>query len=81
MKAIKILLILFALSFISTNDVFCGPKSQKSWGTHHNSGRPNKGGNKPVVGAPLDGGLLVALGAAGAAFYSYRKRNLKNKES
>lgn len=34
--------------------------------------------NEPV-GAPLDGGLLVLLGAAGVAYYGVRRR-IKNKE-
>jgi hypothetical protein len=81
MKAIKILIVVFVLSCISAGDAFCGPKGQKSWGNQHRIEKPNRGGGKPVVGAPLDGGILIALGAAGTAFYSYRKRNAKNKES
>lgn len=34
----------------------------------------NNGGDDPV-GAPLDGGLLALLGAAGIAYYGARRKN------
>ena len=43
------------------------------------SGRPHhqvhpKHNGQPGVGAPLDGGLLTVLGAAGVAYYGARKK-------
>ncbi len=34
---------------------------------------------RPTIGAPLDGGLLVALGAAGAGYLMVRRRKKNNK--
>jgi hypothetical protein len=37
-------------------------------------------GDSEAVGAPLDGGLLVLLGAAGAAYYGARRKKRKSAE-
>ncbi len=39
----------------------------------HHKPHPERGGH-PGVGAPLDGGLLTILGAAGVAYYGARKK-------
>jgi len=48
---------------------------------NNNAGRGNNShgsgfghSNKPTVGAPLDGGLLLVLGGAGVAYYAARKK-------
>jgi hypothetical protein len=43
---------------------------------HYTHGNGNGYGHtgKATVGAPLDGGLLVVLGAAGFAYYSARRK-------
>jgi hypothetical protein len=40
----------------------------------HNNGHNNGGGSNCYVGAPLDGGLLFVLGAAGVAYVAARKK-------
>jgi hypothetical protein len=67
MKATKFFLIL--VLFISTLSADAMAKVN-----------PRNKSRKPTIGAPLDGGLLIALGAAGAGYYSFRK-NKKSKDS
>jgi len=45
-------------------------------GNHDGSCQPGEPGQQPV-GAPIDGGLLAILGAAGVAYYGVKK-NKKN---
>jgi len=71
MKKVTVFLIaFFIVSMASANAM--SPKPNR-WHhqrhprpAHHNGCRP--------VGAPLDGGLLVALGAAGFGFYVIKKK-------
>ena len=76
MKHLKILAFICILALIST-DSFGRKKYHKS-----NYSKPKKektykggdGGDQNPVGAPLDGGLLTILGAAGVAYYVSRKK-------
>jgi hypothetical protein len=72
MKKFKILLV-FAAFFMLAN--FPANANGFPPGGGGNSG----GGKGGPVGAPLDGGLLTILGAAGVTYYLVRK-NKKNKE-
>lgn len=65
MKAIKILAIIFILALATSVDSSAKPRHR---------GRPHYDQSRPVVGAPLDGGLLAVLGAAGVGYLVARKR-------
>jgi|WetSurMetagenome_2_1015567.scaffolds.fasta_scaffold1256955_1 hypothetical protein len=67
MRTIKILLALILITFATSQDAFCHPHN----GTKHHH-------NGPTIGAPLDGGILAVLGAAGVAYFVARKKG-KNK--
>ncbi|MFZ5940845.1 MAG: hypothetical protein ACOYXB_09740 [Bacteroidota bacterium] len=62
--------VLFFLFAVATSDVFAG-----SW---CNPGGPGSGSGGGATGAPLDGGLLAILGAAGVTYLVSRRK--KNKE-
>ena len=73
MKKITIfLLLLFLVTVFSVDAMSMGGRSNQN----HNPGRQHNGS----VGAPLDGGLLTVLGAAGIAYYAAKKKkkNLGN---
>jgi len=67
MQKVKILLTLFLLTIVFSADAIQTPKPNHR----------HRGGNNPV-GAPLDGGLLTILGAAGVAYYVARKKKKNN---
>ena len=62
MRKLKIFLILVFLTTLFSSDLM-----SQSWNHHR---RPPK----PSVSAPLDGGLLAVLGAAGVAYFVARKK-------
>jgi hypothetical protein len=67
MKIIRILLVIVLLLSVSSSIAFS---------------RPNQRNNRrPVVGAPLDGGLLAVLGIAGVAYFAARNKNRNNPEA
>lgn len=54
-----------------------GNGNGNSYGYGYGNGNGNEHGHnsgRPTVGAPLDGGLLALLGAAGTALYVSRKK-------
>jgi len=63
MKNTKFFLFLTILFFVCSVDSY----SQKQ--QHFN--RPR---HRPVIGVPLDGGILAAVGVAGVAYYAVRKK-------
>jgi hypothetical protein len=67
MKIIKVISILVILLSITTADAFSKPK-------HHQHRKQNHPTTRPTVGAPLDGGILTVLGAAGVAYFVARKK-------
>jgi hypothetical protein len=67
MKILKLSLILIVLVFATSVDSFGSMYQQRH--RHH---------NRPVIGAPLDGGILAVLGVAGVAYYTARNKK-KNK--
>ena len=50
------------------------------WSTNSGSGNGSGGGGVEAVGAPLDGGLLALLAAAGVTYFVARRKKKKNKE-
>ena len=80
MKHLKIIALVCILALVST-DSFGKKrhhryknknKAKTTQTTKHNTG--------DAVGAPLDGGLLSILGAAGVAYYVARKKKKKSLE-
>ena len=49
---------------------------------HNNQNKYNKNKNKHrgIVGAPLDGGLLTILGAAGVIYFTARRKKKNGEE-
>lgn len=47
------------------------------WGKPQPPSNPGCKPKKPPVGAPLDGGILIALVGAGAAYVAFRKKKKK----
>jgi len=76
MKKLRILLVLFAFFMLAN---YSAEANGHGWGGHGWGGGGNGGGKGNPVGAPLDGGLLTILGAAGLTYYLVKK-NKKNKE-
>ena len=89
MKGLKIFLIaglLFTLPFYlqaqqETSHVRVGNGASITNGSHHHGGGHHHGGHHHgghhggnTTGAPLDGGLLTILGAAGISYYLIRKK-------
>jgi len=78
MKRIKIFLLLF---FLATGLLVNAQRpTDGNNGNHY--GQITNGNNgqhkgKRNFGAPLDGGLLTVLGAAGVAYYAARKKSKK----
>jgi hypothetical protein len=68
MKAIKVVTILFLLTFAITVDASSHPRFRNHQHNYSNND------TKPTVGAPLDGGILAILGAAGIGYFVTRKR-------
>lgn len=68
----KTLVLIVALALAVPTTVDAGNGRDKKFKHHH---RHKKG---KTVGAPLDGGILLLLAGAGAAYFGVRK---KNKES
>jgi hypothetical protein len=62
MKAVKVFLLAGLLTFAFSSDAFSHDR--------------NSGTNS--IGAPLDGGLLTVLGAAGVAYFAARKKKKNN---
>jgi hypothetical protein len=68
MKQLKLFLIILLLAGVfSVNAMGMDGRSHQN----QNRGRQHHGS----VGAPLDGGLLTVLGAAGIAYYAAKKKN------
>lgn len=65
----KFLTIVLALAMVVSIDAFAQPGRG---GNSHGYG--NGGGNAGSVGAPLDGGALAILGAAGIAYLVGKKK-------
>lgn len=71
----KIMMLVLALAMVVSIDAFAQPNR----GGHGNS-RPGHGNSRPgsgnsgSVGAPLDGGALAILGAAGVAYLVSKKK-------
>lgn len=63
-KIFSILLLLVVASFAFSPDVYGKVKNKKN----------------PPVGAPIDGGLLTILGAAGVTYYLARKKKNNSSE-
>lgn len=63
MKNVKLFLVLIILFFACSVDSYSQLQQQRH--THR---------KRPVIGAPLDGGILAALGVAGVAYYAARKK-------
>lgn len=75
MKTFKILAILLFLSLATSAEASNHPRF-RNHKHHYNSTQPKSA----TVGAPLDGGILAILGAAGVAYFAARKRK-KNEKS
>ena len=77
-KMIKVAVLISLFALIST-DTFAGGWFHKWRGNkqHRVVEYQKPPESNPPVGAPLDGGILAILGAAGVAYYSFR-RNKKN---
>jgi len=54
-------------------------KNNKKGGKGNNGHNGNNGGGN-AVGAPIDGGILSILGAAGVSYYLVRKRKRNSSE-
>ncbi len=80
-KTFSYIVLFMILSFVFSNDTnagffgnfFSGKTSGGGSGKYHN------GGSRGQVGAPLDGGLLSILGAAGLGYYLIRRKNKKQE--
>lgn len=83
MKKLISFLILVMLLSISTIDVMGmgdnRPDRNRWSNRNHNRNNNNNGGSQGSVGAPLDGGLLAALGIAGVAYVAARKKKKDSK--
>jgi hypothetical protein len=75
----KIITLLFLVMLVSAFSIDAmgmqnsRPKIRHNNG-QNNNGHNNGGGSNGSVGAPLDGGLLVVLGAAGVAYVAARRK-------
>lgn len=75
-KVFLLLSFIFAIGYASNAMRPYNGHFKRHWHKH----KPGKRDNNPV-GAPLDGGLLTVLGAAGVSYYLVRrKKNLKSEE-
>ena len=77
MKHLRIITIVSILAFVSV-DTFAYRLFRGT--TNHNHWSSKESADTKAVGAPLDGGLLAILGAAGVAYYAARKRKKKTAE-
>jgi hypothetical protein len=68
MKKLGIALIMILLIAAVPDDIMAGTQDRLRDGSCR---------DKPTTGAPLDGGLLTILGAAGIAYYVSRKKKAK----
>jgi hypothetical protein len=66
MKILRLLSLLILLAFISSTAVSGHPSRHQH--KHH----------KNSTGAPLDGGILAVLGAAGVAYFVARKKRMND---
>ena len=64
------------LSFVFTSDTYAGDWLN-NW---FNKKKSNTGNPGTPVGAPIDGGLLTILGAAGVGYFLMRKKNSKENK-
>ena len=55
-------------------------KNNNKNGNKGNNGHNNNNGGSNAVGAPIDGGILSILGAAGVSYYLVRKRKKNSSE-
>ena len=69
-KKLSLILLTFTFTLFLTPDAFCGIQKQNNG----NKGKKKVGESSRQIGAPLDGGLLTLLGAAGAGYYLMRKK-------
>ena len=76
MKHLRIITLMTVLALISADSFGSGRLFQKRRGDKPQKVKVN---NPTPVGAPLDGGLLALLGAAGIAYYGARRKK-KNAE-
>ena len=88
MKHLRLLAIVTLLAFVSANSYgawfqsWRGERQQRQMKKVHRKEQKvehNKDCQNRPVGAPIDGGLLILLGSAGAAYYGVKKKN-KNSE-
>lgn len=75
MKKIRVFVLLAAIAFASSYNVFACDSdgwfdSSNDWDHHDHK----KGDRCNTVGVPLDGGLLAILAAAGATYFVSRKK-------
>jgi hypothetical protein len=63
------------LSFVFTSDTYAG-----DWLNWFKKNKNNTGNPGTPVGAPIDGGLLTILGAAGVGYFLMRKKNSKENK-
>jgi hypothetical protein len=80
MKRLRVLLLVFVVMLAFSGDAFAYGMIKK----HNKKGKYEcqktiKKVDRKIVSAPLDGGLLTVLGAAGIAFYLIRKRKVTSK--
>jgi hypothetical protein len=70
----KIIILSFLIILVSAISIDAMGMQNIRPNHRHNNGYNNGGGSHGCVGAPLDGGLLVVLGAAGVAYVAARKK-------
>jgi hypothetical protein len=76
-KKVVISFLLFAVTAFYANaiDRHAPGKGYQNGRGHYSHGNGHGyGHSKPIVGAPLDGGLLLVLGGAGVAYLAARKK-------
>ncbi len=84
---IKNLIVLVCLALlISFSANAHGPKTLNGNNTQNHNGNNIRHGNNNrhgnnTIGAPLDGGLLTILGAAGVAYFVSRKKKKNGEEA
>lgn len=83
-KFLLVFLLFFSMTYYSeATGVFPNFRHQRHerHHGHHGHGHGHHGGgHQTPVRAPLDGGLLTILGAAGVTYYLVRKKKNKNSE-
>jgi hypothetical protein len=78
MKSVKILSLAFIMAVSFANKV--QGQADGNNGNHYGQIKNGNNGHNGNVAAPLDGGLLTILGAAGVAYFTARKKG-NNQES